>query len=452
MSDDQQRIDHIIEVLISLAQQDFSARARVSERLDEVDAIAVGINMLAEELGGAVASKLELEAAYAQLQETQAQLVNAEKFAAIGQLAAGVAHELNNPASWILLGLTHAQRRIADVRALDPSDHVRRADIYADLESTLDDARAGMERIRDVVSDLRTLSRADSDGTTFVSLNEVVEVSCKLARPAYQTTASIVLDLGELPMIHGSQARLGQLVTNLVLNAAHAIGTRGGESNEIVVTTRHIDDYVMLSVEDTGSGIPDTIGDRVFDPYFTTKPAEVGTGLGLALVRKIASAHGGEARLGKGRLRGACIEVLLPLPMTSGPVPAKRSRPITIPRRCRLLIIDDEPMLLRALSSALDDAHDVVIAQGGEEAVALLEKDRAFDLIVCDLQMPVLDGVAVYEAVATHAPDRLASIVFMTGGVVTSRVQTFLSRTRPRVLEKPIELDALVELAASAIR
>src|SRR6478672_3690733 len=114
MSSEQKRLDHIIEVLIALAQQDFTVRAKVSEQLDEVDAIAVGINILAEELGGAVASRRELEAAYAQLQETQAQLVNAEKFAAIGQLAAGVGHELNNPSSWILLGLHHAQRRIAE--------------------------------------------------------------------------------------------------------------------------------------------------------------------------------------------------------------------------------------------------------------------------------------------------------------------------------------------------
>jgi signal transduction histidine kinase/CheY-like chemotaxis protein len=442
----EKRLDDIIEVLIALAQQDFSARAPVSEKLDEVDAIAVGINILAEELGGAVASKRELEAAYAQLKETQAQLVNAEKFAAIGQLAAGVAHELNNPSSWILLGLGHAQRRVAEARELGAEDH---AEILADLDSTLGDARAGMERIRVVVGDLRTLSRSDSTQETDINLNEVVELSCKLARPAYQSAASLVLELGELPLIRGSQARLGQLVTNLLLNSVHAIGSTHGE---IVVTTRDEGNHVVLSVEDSGPGIPEELRERVFEPYFTTKPVDVGTGLGLALVRKIAVAHSGEARVGVGRGRGACIEVLFPVSKSTSAVMRAQMAPVASPRRGRLLIIDDEPMLLRAVSSALDDDHDVVVAQGGPEAIALLEGDGAFDLIICDLQMPVLDGVAIYEAMAAHAPERLETLVFMTGGAVTARAQAFLARTRPRVIEKPIEIETLVQLAASAVR
>jgi signal transduction histidine kinase/ActR/RegA family two-component response regulator len=435
MSNEQKRIDSISEVLIALAKQDFRARATVSERLDEIDAIAVGINMLAEELDGAVASRRELEAAYAELQETQAQLVIAEKFAAIGQLANGVAHELNNPSSWILLGLDHAKDLVATLRARARGDD----ELLADLDATLCDAQAGMERIRVVVGDLRTLSRGDGDATVDVMLNEVVELSCKLARPAYQNTAKVVLELGDIPLIRGSQARLGQLVTNLLLNAAHAIGA-GGVGNEIV------------SVEDTGPGIPADLRERVFEPYFTTKPVDVGTGLGLALVRKIATAHGGDARVGVGRRCGACIEVLFPVPRrtTAERVAQAAALAATPTLRGRVLIIDDEPMLLRAISSALDDYHDVVIAEGGAEALAVLERDRAFDLIICDLQMPVLDGVAVYEAVAAKAPERLASLVFMTGGAVTARVQSFLARTQPRVLEKPFELDALFTLAASA--
>jgi signal transduction histidine kinase/CheY-like chemotaxis protein len=446
------RFDRILEVLMAIAGQDFTVRVDVSPRLDELDAVATGINMLAEQLGAQVTSKRELEAAYASLQDAQAQLVHAEKFAAIGQLASGVAHELNNPASWILLGLQHARRRVAEARSLGPEQHGRIAEILGELDVMLADARAGMERIRVVVSDLRTLSRGDPDELVDLALNDVVRLSLKLARPAYKDSAKIVLDLGELPLITGSHTRLGQLVTNLILNAAQALGD-GGVDHEIAITTRTDGHHVILSVEDSGPGIPSDLRERVFEPYFTTKPADIGTGLGLALVRKIASAHGGVARAAKGTRSGALIEVLFPIARQPPPVvpevvvPAP-ARPVL---RGRLLVVDDEPMLLRAIADALHEEHDVVTAQGGSEALAILERDHGFDLVLCDLQMPALDGVAVYDAIAKLAPGRLGTLVFMTGGVVTQRVQKFVERVRPRLLDKPIDLDAILDLAAAAV-
>ncbi|MDX2090445.1 MAG: ATP-binding protein [Kofleriaceae bacterium] len=453
MTDSRPRFDQIVEVLMALARQDFSVRLPISPRRDEVDAVAAAINVLAEELGGAVATRRDLEAAYASLQETQAQLVVAEKFAAIGQLASGVAHELNNPAAWILLGLQHARRRVAEARALGAEHHARLAEILGELEVMLADARAGMERIRVVVGDLRTLSRGDSDEVVELALNDVVRLSLKLARPAYKDTAKIVLELGELPLITGSHARLGQLVTNLILNAAQAIGD-SGQNHEIAITTRSDGQHVILSVEDSGPGIPAELRERVFEPYFTTKPADIGTGLGLALVRKIASAHGGLARVGGGTRTGAMIEVLFPIPHRE-PTPvaeathAQAALPVL---RGRLLIVDDEPMLLRAMADALREEHDVMTAQGGSEALAILAHDHSFDLVLCDLQMPALDGVAVYEAFAKLAPERLDALVFMTGGVVTPRVQKFVERARPRLLDKPIDLDVILNLAATAVR
>jgi signal transduction histidine kinase/CheY-like chemotaxis protein len=452
MSSSKPRFDQILEVLMALARQDFTVRLPVSPRLDEVDAIATAINLVAEELGGAVASRHDLETAYESLQETQAQLVVAEKFAAIGQLASGVAHELNNPASWILLGLQHARRRVAEARSLGPEHHARLAEILGELDVMLADARAGMERIRVVVSDLRTLSRGDSDEVVDLALNDVVRLSLKLARPAYKDTAKIVLELGELPLITGSHARLGQLVTNLILNAAQAIGD-GGADHEIAITTRSDGQHVILSVEDSGPGIPPELRERVFEPYFTTKPADIGTGLGLALVRKIASAHGGLARVGRGARSGAMIEVLFPIPHQP-PLPVVEATPLPVATpilRGRLLIVDDEPMLLRAMADALREEHEVVTAQGGSEALAILEHDHGFDLVLCDLQMPALDGVAVYEAFTKLAPGRLDALVFMTGGVVTPRVQKFVERARPRLLDKPIDLDAILTLASAAV-
>ncbi|MBS1122869.1 MAG: Sensor protein, partial [Deltaproteobacteria bacterium] len=365
MSSSDPLLDKILEVLMAYARRDFTPRLEISERRDELDAIATGINLLADELDGEVASRRELEAAHAELQATQAQLVVAEKFVAIGQLASGVTHELNNPASWVRLGLQHARRRLAEARAL-ASEPAQLATLLGDVEASLADVHTGTERIWGVIGDLRTLSRVGPDETSELDLNEVIRQACQLARPAYQGVARLVLDLGELPPLHGNGRRLGQLITNLILNAAQAIDT-GGIDHEIAISTRTDRDLVMIGVEDSGPGIPPELHERVFDPYFTTKPSDVGTGLGLALVRKIAQHHGGSVRVTTGTRMGARIEVTLPIrrDVVRAVEPGPSRAPAPAPRRARMLIIDDEPLLLRSLAEALRDDHEVVTALGG---------------------------------------------------------------------------------------
>jgi signal transduction histidine kinase/CheY-like chemotaxis protein len=447
MSWEPSRLDTLLEVLMAYARRDFTPRIEISEQRDELDAIATGINLLAEELQGEVASLRELEAAHAELQATQAQLVVAEKFVAIGQLASGVTHELNNPASWVRLGLQHARRRLAEARALARATSAQLEAMLGEIDGALADVQNGTERIWGVIGDLRTLSRVGPDETTELDLNAVVRQACQLARPAYQGVARLVLDLGELPTLHGNSRRLGQLITNLVINAAQAIDT-GGSDHEIVITTRADRERVMLAVEDSGPGIPPELHERVFDPYFTTKPSEIGTGLGLALVRKIAQHHGGQARVTAGARTGARIEVMLPIRHegAAAAAPVLAPVPAASPRRGRLLIIDDEPLLLQALAEALRDDHDVVTSLGGADAVALIATDQAFDLILCDLQMPAVDGMAVHEAIARSAPQLLGRVAFMSGGVVTVRAHQFLQRVRPRVIDKPIQLDEVLAL------
>lgn len=435
-SRDDVRLDAILEVLMSYARQDFSPRLLVSERLDVIDAIATGINLLAEELDGEVASRRELEAAHARL-------VVAEKFAAVGQLASGVAHELNNPAAWVLLGVDAARRRLR--AAATNASPAELADELASIEATLADVHAGMERIRHVIGDLRSLSRVDVDAQGTVDLNQVVRSACQLARPAYLSVAKLVLDLGDVPPLTGDVARLGQLVTNLILNAAYAVADGGGHS-EIVVTTSAEGDHVLLAVDDNGVGIPDELVERVFDPYFTTKPSEVGTGLGLALVRKIAERHGGTARACRSLRGGARVEVRLPYgdgtPLTDRQ--AALEAPAEDGPRLRILVIDDEPLLLNALEQTIGVAHEVVTALGGEAGCELLARDRAFDAILCDLQMPIVDGVAIYETVERDAPELLSRLVLMSGGAVTPRATQFIEKVRPRLVSKPIDLDDLL--------
>lgn len=451
MSDGDERLDRILEVLMAFARQDFSPRIPVSPALDEFDAVATGINMLAEELHGEVASRRELEAAYAALQATQSQLLVAEKFAAIGQLASGVAHELNNPAAWVILNVARARRVAADVRRLTGEQPAALRSLLAELDASLSDVHAGMERIRCVVDNLRTFSRLDEVHTQIV-IDDVIRDACQLALPAFRGVARLVLELGELPPIIGDRTRLGQMITNLVINAVQAIG-EGGSDHEIAIKTANVAGEALIVVEDTGAGIPDELRERVFEPYFTTKPVDVGTGLGLALVREIATRHGGSVRVGTSTRRGARIEVRLPLEPTSPLQAARPPLPPSQPARgIRILIVDDEPMLLRALAQELGDSHDVITAQGGGEALAVLAEDRDVDLVLCDLQMPTVDGVAVHDALSQSAPDLLDRLVFMSGGAVTLRAHEFIKRVRPRIFEKPLDIDALLALAAGLSR
>ena len=452
-----QRLESILEALLAIARQDFKARAPVGDDLDVVDAIATGINLLAEELDGEVASRREMEQAYEALKRTQAQLVHAGKLAAIGEISSGVAHEINNPAGWVLLSLAVAEREVkaarSAVNALDfTPDELKQ--LLTKVDSALADAREGLERISTVAGDLRTFARMDGEQLEPLDLNEVVRVSCRIAGPAYRSRARLHLDLEQLPPVTGNRGRLGQVVMNLVVNAAQAVPDNDAERQQIEVSTRLMGERAVLVVEDSGPGIAAALRERVFEPFFTTKPSHVGTGLGLSLVREIVRAHAGEINVAQSRFGGARIEVVLPLceddaePVTGrGP----ESGP-TQENRLRILIVDDELMLLKALRNYLSISVDVVLADGGQEALALLEHDANFDLVLCDVHMPTVDGVAVYEGVSERRPELMDRFVFLTGGALTPRARDFLARSRPKIVHKPVQAEALSSLLKLAER
>jgi len=182
----------------------------------------------------------------------------------------------------------------------------------------------------------------------------------------------------------------------------------------------------------------------VFEPYFTTKPYELGTGIGLAIVRRIAKRHGGTAQLAQGTLPGARIEVRLPRGETRASAPAAVAPVPPVATGCvraRVLVIDDEPLVLRSLEQVLSDEHEVVTAASGGVGLELLGRDRAFDLVLCDLQMPGVDAPAIHEALQTLAPELLERFAVMTGGVVTPRATQFVEHVRPRIVPKPLDLD-----------
>jgi signal transduction histidine kinase/CheY-like chemotaxis protein len=440
------RLEQLLETMLGIARQDFDVKAPVRDDGTVIDAIAVGLNMLAEELRGEVASRRDLERAHEELQHTQAQLVHAGKLAAIGQLAAGVAHEINNPIQGVQFCLSILQR--AHAQMLEGLAAGTLAQVRAHLTSSdvaIRDAQEAIERVRGVTSALQTFARVDDEAFTSVNLAEVVRVACRLGESTVRSRATLELDLPPVPLVKGSRGKLGQVVTNLLVNASQAVPEGTPERQTIRLSLSSMGGQVTFAVDDSGPGVPTGDRRRIFEPFFTTKPAELGMGLGLSLVAEIVKAHGGTIAVSDSTLGGARFEVVLPATTEDSVEPSSAVPSFGVPRP-RVLLIDDEDVVLRVLEALLIDDCEVVTARSGQEALGVLGDDSRFDLVVCDLQMAGIDGPKVYETAVARTPALAARFVFVTGGAITARCRTFLDETRVRVLHKPFRIDTLLDL------
>ena len=374
-------------------------------------------------------------------QELERRLLHADRLASIGQLAAGVAHEINNPSSFIQTNLELLTARLEQIGEQYPD----LAATLREMRDMLTDSLSGAQRISSIVRDLSAFSRIERDDVDQVDLNEIVEIACNIAANEIRHRALLVKQLGEVPTVSGDRPKLIQVLVNLLVNAAHAIESGKAEENAVTVSTFVRDECVVIAVEDTGSGIPDHILRRIFEPFFTTKEREVGTGLGLSISAETVRRHRGELEVKSELGKGTRFEMILPedTGLTSVP-PSELPQPAPAPRRrARILLIDDEAMLRRAVRRMLEPIHTVVEAPTGREALTLLAGDDTFDVIICDLMMPELDGPSFYERIGALHPALLDRVVFLTGGAFTPRAKAFVATARPRVLEKPIATEEL---------
>ncbi|HJZ84293.1 MAG TPA: PAS domain S-box protein [Polyangia bacterium] len=389
----------------------------------------------------------------------QAQLEQAERLASVGTLAAGVAHEINNPLAYVMANLGFAveelQRLVAPSEPGQP-DASGPADpkMIRELLDSLGEALQGTARVKQIVRDLKLFARADEERVGPVDVQPVIDSSINIVWGEIRHRARLTKDYGVVPAAQANQSRLGQVMINLLVNAAHAIREGAVEDNEICVRTREAGrGWVAIEVSDTGSGIPPQLLPRIFDPFFTTKPVGVGTGLGLAICHGIVTALGGEIQVSSVLGQGSTFRVLLPGAgaQTAGslaPAP-KEAAPVTSApareRRPRVLVIDDEPVLLATLTRALGKDFDLTVERSGRAALARLEQDDTFDHILCDLMMPELTGMDLYEQLCVSKRPVARRIVFMTGGVFTTRARDFLGRVPNRLIEKPFSVNALRE-------
>jgi PAS domain S-box-containing protein len=369
-----------------------------------------------------------------------AQLKRADRLASLGTLAAGVAHEINNPLTFMTLGVELLGKRITS----SPLGEEERTAMLA----TLTDLRKGAERVADIVRDLRTFSRADDDARSEIDLADVLQAAERMVDHRARHFATTSVSLADLPTVVANASRLEQVFVNLLLNACQAFD-EGRPENKIEVRGGTLPgERVYVDVCDNGPGIPGEILSRIFDPFFTTKPVGEGTGLGLAICHGIVAQMGGEitaeSRPGETRFR-----VTLPRRPQLGARVVPPSLPSSNGVRLRVLVVDDEPSVVRVIQRTLSASHDVETAGSVAEALALIEV-RGFNAVLCDLAMPGTSGVELFERARHVRPELEGHFVVMTGGAVSPRARAFLDAWKGPQLDKPFSTKRLEQVLRQA--
>ncbi len=374
----------------------------------------------------------------AERDDMEARLAFADRMASVGTLAAGVAHELNNPLMYVLSNLYITREEIDSHDEDTWREHARQQ---------LDEAIHGALRMQNIVRDLKTFSRVDDEQRGNVNVQSVLDSSINICWNEVRHRATLERDFGATPLVDANESRLGQVFLNLLINAVQAMPARRVSANHITVRTyTDAKGWAVIEVTDNGTGIEPGRMSRVFEPFFTTKDVSEGTGLGLSICRDIVREAGGTIEVRSELDRGATFVVRLPASTRDDLVHTTLAPPTATPgARACVVVIDDEPLVGRSIRRALR-GHEVQVFTSGEEAIARLCSDEPFDVVFCDLMMPEVSGMEVFRRVSEQRPEIASRFVFMTGGAFTQTAREFLARTPLICLEKPFELRQIRDL------
>ncbi|QSQ20333.1 PAS domain S-box protein [Pyxidicoccus parkwayensis] len=376
--------------------------------------------------------------------QLQAHLVVADRLASVGTLGAGVAHEINNPLAYMLVNL-HLIRE-----GLDRLEHLAPAAPVASLQQLVRETTEGAERIATIVRDLKVFARGEQESRLLpVDVRRAVELACKMADNVVRHRARLVTEFEPVPPVEASESRLCQVFLNLLLNAAQAIpedGPRAHEHEIRVVIRSEERGQVMVEVRDTGVGMTADVLGRIFDPFFTTKPVGVGTGLGLSICHGIIESMGGSIQAESEPGRGSTFRVVLRAATRELEVLPRLAAAVQTNARAKILVVDDEPNVTLALQRSLAADHEVATANSAQAALRLVSEGSRFDLILCDVMMPGMTGMDLYNELGRCAPEQAGRMVFMTGGAFTPRTVSFLRDVPNLKISKPLDLTQLREL------
>ena len=406
-------------------------------------------------------------------QRTQ-DFVQAEKLTALGTLVAGVAHEVNNPLSTITLGFDVLRAgSLADLQVVwglrqkfvengvleegDAEGVLMRLRANAvDAGSLIDDIGSATQAVTELVQDLRIFSRSDNtDRATAFHPRSVIEQSLRLVKREFGSKTVIEQDYDEdLPQLCLPRNRLTQVITNLLVNAAHATQAIERPLHRVRVSARLDDQHLALSIADSGPGIAEDVLERIFDPFFTTKREGKGTGLGLSISRSIVQHMGGDLVASSVDGEGATFVCFLPLPSEEILESTKRYREPLPPSssstpRYSILLVDDDAAVLRTMARILREDYKVLVARDGQEACELLASGSHADLVVMELDLPELDGPDFYTWLLAHHPRLAGRVLVSTAAQERERFRTFLESGEFAVLHKPLNKEELLSAVST---
>jgi len=425
-------LERILHAADRIGEGELKTRVEL-DRYDEMGRLARRVNLMAESLEASYADlESKVRDRTRELEETQAQLLEAEKLAALGQLVSGVAHEVNNPLAAIM-GLTELARMDIS-RKGDPEGALRRLDALA----------GQVDRCKRIVRNLLQFARRRGPSVEPVQVNRAVEAALALLQYQLNThSVALVLELDPSePQICADSSRIQQLLLNILNNAFDAVQGSSG-ARTIWIATGATDDSVTIEVRDSGPGFSDT--KRSLDPFFTTKPPGKGAGLGLSVCYGIVQQHSGTIRTDNWE-GGARVVVTLPrarageggeLPGTGAAVSARR-------RHGRIMIVDDEDGVVAVSRELLSQlGFEAVVARSGEAAITALQGEPV-DLVIADVYMPgAVDGFGLLAWVRQHRPELERRFIFMSGDPTAFPLHSDASRLSIPCLAKPFSFEEL---------
>jgi two-component system NtrC family sensor kinase len=360
---------------------------------------------------------------------------------AIGQLVSGVAHELNNP----LAGISAFAQLLLAEKRFPPDQHTAAETIYSEAR-----------RASRIVQNLLTFARQHKAEKVQTSINQVLDDTLELRGYELRVRGiDVRREYDEsLPDTMADAHQLQQVFLNLITNAEQAMEQRDGHHHRLHVRTRRSGETIRIEVEDTGGGIPPNLIERIFNPFFTTKPTGSGTGLGLSISLGIVREHEGRIWAENQPQGGARFVVELPITMPRASGEHAAATPVTPvgSDSLRVLVVDDEASVRVSLQRYLaGKGHEVETTASGEDALNRLKASK-YDAVIVDMRMPDLSGEQLFERLRSHDPAHAERVIFTTGDLVNEQMRRFLDGTGRPCVPKPFEFSSFDQALPAARR